>query len=139
MEGSGSLGFSGVASVTVSYKYIPTGNLCLSSLIDFGYEKYYYCKFKERDTAWVKEKASKGILEPITIKRLLPIMSKYKDGVEADIVSHVLYLDTFNSHWNDNLLVNHQEAINLATLYYQKQIAKAQLLIRQNNKHCYGE
>ena len=41
-------------------------------------------------------------------------------------IFHVMYVDTWNGLWNEDELVSHQEAIDLATTYWNRQLALAE-------------
>lgn len=104
----------------------------MSSWTKVKYTKNYATKFAVRESAWNKKKAARGVLEEVVIKRIevIPIRST-NDNL------YVLYIDTYNSHWNDDMLVSHAEAVTLATDYYLRRIANANAaLVEQNPNSC---
>ncbi len=73
-------------------------------------------KYKEGSVLYSLQKAQLGILETIVIKRVRLVTSKATFG---QII--VLYIDTFNGLWNENMLCTGPEATSLATAYLLQQ------------------
>src|SRR5579872_7289682 len=73
-------------------------------------------KFKEGSIVYSIPDAKRGILEVIAIKRVQLICNKKTyDQIIA------LYIDTYNSYWNEYDLCTEAEAVSLAINYLQRQ------------------
>jgi hypothetical protein len=89
------------------------------------YIKTYRTAFAAGDIVFNIDKATKGVLERIVIKRPKIINSARTGGhFEA------MYVDTLNALWNEWDLVSHAEAIILVQLYYEELLEEAAALAR---------
>jgi len=87
------------------------------------YVKTYRTEFAAGDIVFNIDKANKGVLEKIIIKRQKIINSALTGGqFEA------MYVDTLNSLWNEWDLISHAEAIALVQLYYEELLEEAAAL-----------
>lgn len=130
----GSLFFNGFSSYSSFYVYKANGNICLSSLTSFSKKICIKTKFKERDIVYIKDKANKGVLESIAIKRIQLTANRCTGNQFV-----TLYEDFYNSLWNENQIINKQEAIDLAKIYLNRQIALTEQTIKTLNPHsCYS-
>jgi hypothetical protein len=80
---------------------------------------YEVFRFAPGTTVFNCYKASRGVLERLTIKRidLLKNRRTYNRYVP-------LYVDTLNSLYNEDELCTETEAVELATFFYTKQLAE---------------
>jgi hypothetical protein len=80
-------------------------------------EKRYIVKFIEGSRAFVRKKAILGTLESIVIKKVRRLMPKSPSryGIQAQI----MYTDTFNRIWDEDELISHEDAVDLAMIYWQ--------------------
>lgn len=90
-----------------------------SGMITGGCALITYCKtyvtlFGPGDIVYNINKAQRGVLEKVVIKRQR-VLNKERTGG----VFEVMYIDTFNALWNEWDLVSHSQAIALATDYYE--------------------
>lgn len=69
------------------------------------------------DILFSKQKAMIGQFEKVAIKEVRLIMNASTFGKMIFI-----YVDTFNSLWNENDLVQEYDALLIAKMYYEKQI-----------------
>lgn len=78
----------------------------------------YPHKWSPGDILFSKPKAMIGQFEKIAIKQVRLIMNADTAGKMIFI-----YVDTFNSLWNEYDLVQEYDALLIAKMYYEKQIA----------------
>lgn len=76
-------------------------------------------KFKEGDTPYLKYKAQVGVLERIAIRRIR--IDFYEKTFN---VLYETYYDQHGARYESDELVNKQDAVALATAYYEKQKRK---------------
>jgi len=69
--------------------------------------------FAARDIVFNIDKAKRGILEKVVIKKVRII-----NGLLTSGQFEVMYVDTYNALWNEWDLVSHATALALATAYY---------------------
>lgn len=98
----------------MAIQYTATGGISLFGCARVKYSAYYTYKYGENSIVFLRYKAVRGILEKIAIKKVI-LQSGYKTG------GHVvpLYQDTLNAYYNEEELCTHQEAVDLATIYYE--------------------
>lgn len=73
-----------------------------------------FIKYSIGDFVFIKEKALKGILEKICIKK------HYIDVKKNPYL--IKYQDTFNRAWLEYELIPHKEAVDLSIAYYEKKL-----------------
>lgn len=132
------------------YSYIPAGGVKIKGIATFSRNRYVYdfsdsnglggliyvsgCsrierrifaiyKWGERSVVFLKYKAEKGILEKIAIKEVL---LNFKFGFYKPV-----YMDTLNSLYNEEELINEQQARMLAQAYINRRKAAIAESIRQ--------
>jgi hypothetical protein len=98
----------------MAIQYTATGGISFYGCARVKLSAYYTYKFGENSIVFLRYKAVRGVLEKIAIKKVT-LQSGYKTG--GLIVP--LYQDTLNSYYNEEELCTHQEAVDLATLYYE--------------------
>lgn len=98
----------------MAIQYTSTGGINLFGCARIKYSFYYNYKYGENSIVFLRYKATRGILEKIAIKKVI-LQSSYKTG--GLIIP--LYQDTLNSYYNEEELCTHQEAVDLATAYYE--------------------
>lgn len=91
----------------------------------------FQIKYKENDTVYIKEKAERGLLRKVSIKRV--IVNSGRNGScfnkpHSHLLS-VIYQDTLNSLYNERDLVPKDEAVALATTYYENKVLETQQAI----------
>lgn len=96
-------------------QHVSSGGLKLKGSFLTCYSVRKHIKYSIGDFVFVKEKALKGIIERVCIKKYF-IISEYK----YDIFK---YQDTFNRIWFENEIIPHQEAVNLAIAFYENKLA----------------
>lgn len=94
--------------------YTATGGFNLEGASAFCYSQQINLKFGIGDIAFIKARAQKGKLEKICIKRVF--VKTYQDVP--------LYKDTFNAVYFEPELVSHEEAISLALIFYNRELAE---------------
>lgn len=114
------------------FTYEASGKLCFRSYTTvYNYRKVIVTKFQERDVVYSLRKAKLGRLYEIVIKRLILTQSRFTGNS-----FNVIYVDTFNSYWNEWDLVTHAEAITLATIYYANLLDDTNEIINQISPPC---
>jgi hypothetical protein len=107
----------------MNYSYVGSGTVKTGGCAIV--EKYAYIEYKwgENSTLYVKEKAEKGILERVVIKRVI-----LNSNAKTFLKVIPIYQDTLNSLYNENDLIVECDARNLATAYWEaRQAALAAL------------
>lgn len=99
----------------MAYTFTPTGSLTLGGYTEPCISRVFNLDFSIGDIVFVAAKARKGVLERVCIKKILDYGLLYGGPV---------YKDTFNEVWEEDELVSHADAINLAVAFEQSQIAK---------------
>jgi len=95
------------------FTYAGSGTIRTRGCTKFAVTVCFYYKFAEGSLLYLCEKANKGILEKIVIKKVK------LSGIST------LYIDTFNALYNENELCTPGEAFAAATAYYEAQLAAA--------------
>lgn len=109
----------------------PKGGFCPHAYTPVSYEGYAYTKYGERDVVYIRKDAQKGKLRSVAIKRLYVVDSKHTGGE-----FRVLYIDTYNSWWNEVDLVPKSAAVALATAFWQGVAAETDKLIKEQHGRC---
>lgn len=108
----------------MTFTYVASGGLHLNKC-GFTWELVYYyihpTPFSVGDEVWLKYKAIVGILESVVIKKIKLTTYLYK-GKGSSIA---LFIDTFNRVYNENDIINNQDAVNLANNYIQQELKNA--------------
>ena len=89
-------------------EFIGSGTVNTGGCSEYEVIYYYDYKFTINSYAWLKYKAKKGILEKVAIKSV-KMISPYV----------FLYTDTFNSLHDEDDLLTHEEAIEMAKTYWE--------------------
>lgn len=85
-------------------------------------------KFAEGSIAFDCMKSRKGILEKIAIKKVLISAGKKTLGQKI-----IVYMDTYNSLYNEEDLCTKEEAVNFSILYYENLYLDVQKEINKLN------
>jgi len=91
----------------------------------------FQLKYKENDCLCLRSKAERGILCKVVIKKIV-INSGRNGNCFNKPHSHLLfplYFDTLNAIYMEEELVTKEEAIEIASLFYQNQIEETQKAI----------
>lgn len=107
----------------MSYNYDGSGAVNVSGCA--SYDKYVYVEYKWplNSLLFSKEKARKGIMELVAIKRLF-----VNNNTKTQRQPVKIYQDTHNGLWNERDLLEEADARALAIAYWEKrkqQIIKA--------------
>ena len=81
--------------------------------------------FAAGDIVFNIDKARKGVMERIVIKKIKVINASLIGGQ-----TEVMYVDTLNALWNEVDLIDYDDALALATAYYEALLAEAAVLPR---------
>jgi hypothetical protein len=100
-----------------SYSYIGNGNLQIRPCCKYWKTINYPHKWSPGDILFSKQKAIMGLFEKVAIKQVRLIMTA---GTAGKMI--FIYLDTFNSLWNENDLIQEYDALLLAKMYYEQKI-----------------
>jgi hypothetical protein len=95
-------------------QYTAIGGISIFGCARIKHSAYYVYKYGENSIVFLRNKAAKGNLEKIAIKKVI-LQSSHKTG--GQIVP--LYQDTLNSYYNEEELCTHKEAVDLAIAYYE--------------------
>ena len=101
-----------------SISYTGSGSFRFGICSKYWKTNNYPHKWSVGDILFSKQKAMVGQFEKIAIKEVRLIMNNSTFGKMVFI-----YVDTFNSLWNEWDLVQEYDALIIAKMYYEKQIA----------------
>lgn len=120
----GSVIVRGIAKFSRSgYTYANSGKVSVSACARVEKRIFVLYKWGERSVVFVKHKATKGILEKVAVKK---VFLNFKLGFYTPI-----YMDTLNSLYNEEDLINEQEAKSLVQQYIDRQKSAIAASIRQ--------
>jgi hypothetical protein len=108
-----------------TFNEIGAGGGSLGGCAIITYIKIYHTMFAAGDIVFNIDKAKKGVLEKVVIKRQRVINSVYTGGQ-----FEVMYVDTLNALWNEWDLISHSEAVDWAQAHYERMLAEAAALRR---------
>lgn len=106
-----------------TFDEIGNGGERMSGCAILTYLKTYRTTFAAGDIVFIIDKAQKGVLEKIVIKKQKVINSLMTGGQ-----FEVMYLDTLNALWNEWDLVSHAVAIAIVEDYYEALLVEANAL-----------
>lgn len=99
----------------MTYTEVGSGGILATGCSGVVYYNNVRTLYGAGDILYDVHKARKGVLQKVVIKGQRVIQSKKTHGL---IVA--LYVDTYNGLWNESDLVQHEQAVLLATAYYEK-------------------
>lgn len=102
------------------FNYAGTGGISMFGCAKATVSVFYNYAFGEGSIVFLKYKANKGILERIAIKKVIVKKNRHTMGQPV-----FLYQDSLNAYYNESELVSHQDAVNLAIAYHERQRAEA--------------
>ena len=94
------------------------GTVGVVGCAELGIKQNLIVRFMVGDRAFVKRKASLGMMESIVIKRINGVFPKY-EGFNTAIQPDVNYVDTTNRVWVEEELVSQERAIDLAKIFLE--------------------
>jgi hypothetical protein len=100
-----------------SLSYTGSGIFQLSACSKYWKTINYPHKWSPGDILFSKQKAIMGQFEKIAVKQVRLIINA---GTAGKMI--FIYVDTFNSLWNEDDLVQEYDALLLAKMYYEKKI-----------------
>jgi hypothetical protein len=103
------------------FTYTASGSLRFAGCTSSAACTFLLVKFKEGSFVYLCEKAQKGILERLAIRRV-----KCTE-IKGQIIA--LYFDTFNAVYNEEELCTHSEAVAKAKEFHLSQISGVQKLL----------
>jgi len=95
-------------------QYTGSGGINIFGCARIKQSNYYTYKYGENSIVFLRYKAVRGVLEKIAIKKVI-LKQGYRTG--GQVIP--LYQDTFNAYYNEEELCTHQEAVDLATIYFE--------------------
>lgn len=97
------------------YTYDASGSVAISGCA--LYDKYVYVEYKWalNSLLFSKDKARKGIMELVAIKRIF-----VNNNTKTQRQPVKIYQDTHNGLWNERDLIQEEEARTLAIAYWQR-------------------
>jgi hypothetical protein len=101
-----------------SYSYTGSGGSKLGFCVSFWKINNYPHKWKIGDILFVVPSANIGVLEKVCVKQV-KVISKHQTNGSF----YFLYIDTTNAIYNENELTTEYDALILAKLYFEKQLA----------------
>lgn len=105
----------------MNFSFTGSGTIEFNSCTKYRYLKAYPYKWLPGQIVYYKPKAQIGKLEKIVVKKVQVVRTRSTDGTVV-----FMYIDTFNSIYNEYDLISEIEALVLAKQYYQQQIIFAQ-------------
>lgn len=98
----------------MAIQYTASGGINVFGCARIRQSDYYLYKYGENSIVFLRYKAVRGTLEKIAIKK---VIIKQSIKTYGQIVP--LYQDTLNAYYNEEELCTHQEAVDLAKIYYE--------------------
>ena len=108
----------------MDYEYTMSGGVRAAGCAAVTLKVFRYYKFSPGTTLYLCYKAARGVLERVTIKKIIAV-SNHKTGHRVV----PLYKDTYNALYNEYDLCTEADAIVLATAYYEKRLAETNALM----------
>jgi len=99
----------------MSFSYNGSGAVAIGGCA--SYDKYVYVEYKWplNSLLFSKDKARKGIMELVAIKRMF-----VNNNTKTQWQPVKIYQDTYNGLWNERDLIEEEEARELAIAYWEK-------------------
>lgn len=110
----------------MNYTYTMTGGLVISGCGSVTFKKFIYFRYGPGSNVYLRYKASEGVLEIVTIKKIVPV-SNYKTGYRLI----PFYIDNLNGTYNESDLCSETDAVALATAFYESQLSQINDLMRR--------
>ncbi len=105
------------------YNEVATGGAELGGCSVVVYTDVVVTQYGPGDILYSLAKAKKGVLEKVVIRKQHIVNPIF---VHGGLV--VYYEDSFHSLWNESDLTTHQNAVDLATAYYELLIAQSEAI-----------
>jgi len=102
----------------MNYSYEGSGIIEISGCSQISIKKNFIIEFPLRTRVWIKDKAKKGILESVVIKRINAIPPE-EEWATLNYQPIINYVDSFNRVWLEDELIIEAEAIDLSTAYFE--------------------
>jgi hypothetical protein len=109
----------------MAIQYTGTGGINIFGCASVQHYDYYNYLYGENSIVFLRYKAIRGVLEKIAIKK---VILKQNIRTYGKIVP--LYQDNLNAYYNEEELCTHQEAVDLAIIFYENAKANALSAIR---------
>ena len=101
-----------------THSYTGSGGAKLGFCVSYWKINNYPHKWKVGDTLFILPSAKIGILEKVVIKQVKVISKQQTNGS-----FYFLYIDTTNAIYNENELVTEYDALQVAKMYFERQLA----------------
>lgn len=89
------------------------GKITFYNCAETRFSPNYYSLFSENDDAYLKNKALKGKIERVVIKKI------YKKQISSVNNVIFIYQDTLNFFYEENDLISYEDALDLKNTYIQ--------------------
>jgi hypothetical protein len=109
----------------MDYTFTISGNLQFHGCPKVDLDTFYLSNFAVGDTAYDKISARKGKIEAIVVRK---IVFRQRGGLILP-----LYIDTLNGLYNEVDLVTHDEAVEIATAFFNRKLDTVNALINKLN------
>lgn len=109
----------------MNYFYAMTGGIKVVGCGKVDKIVYMTFRYSPGSTLFLCYKAARGVLEPVTIKKII-----LNSNFIRRISPTPLYQDTLNSFYNEWDLCSQSQAVAAATAYYNKQLKYADDLLK---------
>lgn len=96
-------------SISSLLDYQGSGIIQITGCSENKYRKYYPALFSVGTRVYIKSKASRGILESVVIKKI----KVNESDIFTKVQPIIAYVDTLNRVWEENELIEQQDAIEL--------------------------
>jgi hypothetical protein len=107
------------------FEYTSGGGIGLGGCGGRRVTLYRHFRFGPGDTVYLCYRAIRGVLERVTIKRINIVQNERTAG---QIIP--LYVDTYNSIYNEDDLCTEAQAIAKANYFYNKQLVEIDELLK---------
>ena len=110
----------------MAIQYTATGGVSIFGCATIKHYDYYNYLYGENSIVFLRHKAVRGVLEKIAIKKvILKQGAKGWNNYGTYGKIHPLYQDNLNTYYNEEELCTHQEAVELAKIFYENAKAAA--------------
>jgi hypothetical protein len=112
------------------FEYQASGSLRVIGCAGLNFQKKYIVLFSVGDKAYLKKKARFGKMEFVVIKRIARQIPEIAQTYGSQ--PEIMYVDTFNRIWAEYELMLKENALDLATLYWEHLKQEGRSLFEEN-------
>lgn len=112
------------------FEHESTGTIRINGCAGTNLKKIFLALFTVGSKAYIKQRARFGKMEFVVVKKVY--RQTPRNTASEGIQPEVMYLDTYNRMWAENELLLQENALDLATLYWQNLYQEGRSLFEQS-------